>query len=1155
VNRERATELATLKEEFVETAIKHKTKEEELSARAQALETELEFFQHEQERMERVIRVLRNELKMAAEINEDVVARSKELEKDLVVARSKELYKQMEAQKTEKESFSKEVDDLKNELENTRKTLHNNILDLKMKLKSKQSEFEHLNEFKHELEAELDETTKKVRKTEMEFETTAKTMNTAYEEVSSRNTQIERELVSYKSEIDYLSKFVAELENELAKKNGIKQSPRPIQKTLSLKSIDSTKKSSEKNGDDELIESEHLITNLNDELIDTDKESNNEDADEEIQLSGKTDSDIDASSSSSSSSSSSTASKERERKRLTSEISEIEEKLKDVKSKRETLSKSIGDMEEEKAKMKLDDSVRSTSSLTSQIRESDAELEVINAQIYELEADLEDLLDELWDFERDQEDSDIEEQDQDLNKRMGSVYFTPKNREHLSSRVVELEREMEELEDELEDTIERSKSQRQTLVVQNAELEKKLEAATEKAMKEKQAFHYRTGELEKELEETIEKNRKDQQALAIHYIKKERESKETSKRANAEERRLKSQISKLEKLIDSYRDGAKNEEAKNEEAKSEETKNDKFLFSSLSILMEDIDNSNGSDEENNSKENVHSQNRQLDETGDSQRRAQECLIAKVSELKEQYNTKVTENKVLNEIVLEFEAKMQSARETVERAEKENQDLTTKYDTLETKWKGSDEDHETAIWEAEQKMRDLIDTASLERKEKKRFQDEGKTLKKDLETLQKEIEELNAQSESLEKTVRATEIERETFVERNAELEKDIESASTKHEAEKKQIMNLMKEVQTERESLLQRNAELEKDIESASAKHEAEKKQILNHMKNLKKQLVVSTDKITNLSAQIALHEAERERHAELTKRFSELEKELQLAIDKAKEERQLHMNLKKRLVEITMKNQAERANLDNRVHKLEKELKSTRMQNESLSMDLKFFEEQKNQLNLSGVDLEDELRSTFEENDKIFQKIQSYERGASQDRTVTETTTYCDEDTLTSDRESLNGSTKEEGGMQEELDSRGNDSNDNSNSTARRTNGGLASVPFLDELNGIMNGQSKRKQIEDYLSPLVEKADKVLGQQIPVTIVRGVQHVMVLRAQEVTNENFSWEDFESILEEICKDFDQDTWFDIQEAFFVAWEEIEIEKMAEDDGHDGMYNH
>ena len=42
------------------------------------------------------------------------------------------------------------------------------------------------------------------------------------------------------------------------------------------------------------------------------------------------------------------------------------------------------------------------------------------------------------------------------------------------------------------------------------------------------------------------------------------------------------------------------------------------------------------------------------------------------------------------------------------------DLNEKYVQLETQWKISDDDHDTAIWEAEQKMRDLIETASLER---------------------------------------------------------------------------------------------------------------------------------------------------------------------------------------------------------------------------------------------------------------------------------------------------------------------------------------------------------------------------------------------------------------------------------------------------------
>ncbi len=1121
-NRQRVTELAQLKEEFVETAILHKTKEEELSTRCQALETELEFCQHEHERMERVVRVLRNELKMAAVNHEPIVARNKELEKQMeeqkienesiakelddlkkkpqntsktlhnqnlnpIVVRNAELEKQVEEQKTEKESIAKELDDLKKELQNTSKTLHNNNLDLKIKLKSKQSEFEHLNEFKHELEAELEENTKKVERIENEFETAAKIMDTTFEELSTRNTKMEKELVSYKSENQYLSKYVGELQNKLAEKEGVKrEAPKSMQRMQELMPVDSVKKNSEVDGGDDSIQSEHVNVSPSDELVDSDKSNNDDDDDDEMEKSAKTYSDDIDSSSSSSSSLSSTTTQKRERKRLTSEISEIEKKLEVQKARRESLSKSIAGMEEEKSQIKQQNTTKSTSTLTVQIRESEAEIEVINAQIYELEADLEDLLDELWDFDRDRE-ADIEEQEQDLDKRMGSVYYTPKNREHLSSRVVELEREMEELEGELEETIERSKSQRQTLVLQNEGLEKKLEAVTDKAMKEKQGFVFRMSALEKELEETIEKSRKDQQSLAIHYIEKERELKDTKRRADAEEKRLKSQISKLEKMMESYQDEAKNEE---------------FLFSGLSILMEDVKTSNDAGDDSDSKES--------DENHDPNRMAHERLIAKVSELKEQFSTKVSENNVLNELVLEFETKLKSAEETVQRTEKEIEDLSTKYEKLEIKWKASDEDHSIAIWEAEQKMRDLIDTASLERKEKKRFQDEGKTLKKELETIKEENYKTTEQLKNNERNAREAEAEREILVQRNSELEKDMEAASTKHETEKKQIMN---------------------------------------HMKTLKDQLYVSTQKIENLSAQIELHEAEREKHAKLTIRFGELEKELQTAMETAKKEKKLHMDLKKRLVEITMKHQAERANLDNKLHKLQKELKSTRKQNQSLVMELKFFEA----------------------DNESFRKVPSYERGTSQDRTVTENTS-CDEDTFPSDRDTSPDSSGElkkgEVEAQEESDSRGNDSTDNSNSTARFTNKGLASVPFLEELEsrvGAMNPSNnsdklQTKKIEDYLSPLLSKANKVLDQEIPATIVRGVHRIMVSRAREVTNGNFSWEDFEAILEEVCKDFDQDTWFDIQEAFFVAWEEIEIEKMAGDladsidDEHDGIYN-
>jgi hypothetical protein len=160
------------------------------------------------------------------------------------------------------------------------------------------------------------------------------------------------------------------------------------------------------------------------------------------------------------------------------------------------------------------------------------------------------------------------------------------------------------------------------------------------------------------------------------------------------------------------------------------------------------------------------------------------------------------------------------------------------------------------------------------------------------------------------------------------------------------------------------------------------------------------------------------------------------------------------------------------------------------------------------------------------------------------------------------------EGGVEvkEEMDSRGNDSNHNSIITARATNGGLASASLLvenDDAGGVTNPQTvpdkvQNQIIEDYIAPLVEKAEKVLGREIPRTIVRGVHDGLLLQVEEVVRESFSWENFESILEEVCQECDQDTWFDIQEAFSVGWEDNEIQKMGGDlddqDHQDQLYD-
>jgi len=274
------------------------------------------------------------------------------------------------------------------------------------------------------------------------------------------------------------------------------------------------------------------------------------------------------------------------------------------------------------------------------------------------------------------------------------------------------------------------------------------------------------------------------------------------------------------------------------------------------------------------------------------------------------------------------------------------------------------------------------------------------------------------------------------------------------------------------------------------------------------------------------------------------------------------------------MKNQADRANLDNRLRKLQmklelttKELESTRGKNERLSADLKFFESDKDELDnsddIEDIDLDDEMRSSWEENADIIRKMESFERATSPKsltspattfKTVTETTCFDeDEDTLTSDQENSGSETSTNGSNPGRETS---DSNHNSIVTTRATNGILAPAPLPllskdDDTDGIANPQTapnvlQNQRIEDYLAPLVDRADDNLGQEIPHRIIQGIHNALLFRAEEVEDGNFTWEDFESILEEVCQEFDQDTWFDIQEAFFVAWEETEIQKIRED---------
>merc|ERR1712025_768795 len=136
---------------------------------------------------------------------------------------------------------------------------------------------------------------------------------------------------------------------------------------------------------------------------------------------------------------SSQESKKGEQKRISSEIKDTENKLEAEKVKREALKKTITNLQDLKKKLsgiENGKSTNSTSTISSQIRESEAELEALNAHIYELEVDMENLLDEMWEIERKKEASSQEhkeELDDNVDSSEGSINRSISNRERLST--------------------------------------------------------------------------------------------------------------------------------------------------------------------------------------------------------------------------------------------------------------------------------------------------------------------------------------------------------------------------------------------------------------------------------------------------------------------------------------------------------------------------------------------------------------------------------------------------------------------------------------------------------------------------------------------------------------------------------------------------
>ncbi|KAL3922514.1 MAG: hypothetical protein SGILL_002160, partial [Bacillariaceae sp.] len=73
------------------------------------------------------------------------------------------------------------------------------------------------------------------------------------------------------------------------------------------------------------------------------------------------------------------------------------------------------------------------------------------------------------------------------------------------------------------------------------------------------------------------------------------------------------------------------------------------------------------------------------------------------------------------------------------------------------------------------------------------------------------------------------------------------------------------------------------------------------------------------------------------------------------------------------------------------------------------------------------------------------------------------------------------------------------------------------------------------YLDNLVNVASKEMGRELPGEIAERIRGSSV-QANTRQNPPVGWDQLEMLLQQVCEGYDEDTWFEVQEAFFKAWE-------------------
>jgi hypothetical protein len=422
----------------------------------------------------------------------------------------------------------------------------------------------------------------------------------------------------------------------------------------------------------------------------------------------------------------------------------------------------------------------------------------------------------------------------------------------------------------------------------------------------------------------------------------------------------------------------------------------------------------------------------------------------------------------------------------------------------------------------------------------------------LATLENDLDFANATNVSLSSKIKSYEEEKNEFeskidrlIQQVAALEEDLESYEEEKNDFESEIDHLTQEVEdlesyevgkdkfeSEIDRLLQQVAALENDLESANASkiktYEEEKEELESTVEKSRTELDCLIQQVATLENDLESANASK------IKSYEEEKEELESTVEKSRTE--LDCLMKELVAYEEVKGEHEQ--LIDRVSNLEDELQSSLERNDQLSTDIESLkilkEENKNDTErVSDVITDDDVLSlesdTINTENLIITGTRSISEGREDPGGTLEYSNFSprkspqnmDEDLGTVlSRASLSRS----GTMNPTEDLKIGKSEDVSN-------------------NPIADGDidSQNKLVEKYLYPLVDKAEAELDEAIPNDIVQGIYDALflVLHVERESISVLGWEDFESILEEVCQEYDAETWFQIQEAFFAAWEQLD----------------